>query len=451
MAEWANLPRDLLHLIAKRLDSHFDLLRFRSVCSSWRSSSPSKPLSIFSHLLISPMTGFSEITCAFSLSKRLILQVGLPDSRAQTTSDSWLIKIEKDGSDGIRLINPLTTVKFRHLPPDFPKTIDFSGLRVFELGQEYVLDHHSLGNADPVNTEKAAFCSGKGDDFWLLTKNFAGKLAVYRSQDKKWMIIDDTQSPYHDVTFFDGKFYAVNNTGQTVVVDVANGSLRAMNLAASSEVGGGKKCLVESKGELLLVNTYFSEEYDGRTIRFKVFRLDQREQTWVEIESLDDRLLFLGDYASFSARASDFYGCKENSICFTEISFFSDEMVDDAFWSGTIGVFDLDSGSIGPLSSYSKTIWPPPAWVSSTSDVSNVFVCVVSISSFYMDLACSVFDISFVMHCYIYSSYQTIRACLIVPWKPNCPIRCYINFYVQAYPQNETVQDLKSFNTANGK
>eukprot|EP00261_Vitis_vinifera_P009737 XP_002279526.2 PREDICTED: LOW QUALITY PROTEIN: F-box protein SKIP23-like [Vitis vinifera] len=385
MAEWANLPRDLLHLIAKRLDSHFDLLRFRSVCSSWRSSTPSKPRSIFSHLPILPTTGFSEITWAFYLSKRSILQLGLPDSRAQTTPNSWLIKIEEDPSGVIRLINPLTTFKFRHLPPDFPKTFDFSGLRVFELGQEYVLeymDYRPPGNAylGSLYMEKVAFCSGNGDDFWLLTIHLSGKLAMFRSGDKKWMIIDDMQSPYDDVIFFDGKFYAVDNTGRTVVVDVADGSSPVVNLAASSVFGGDKKVLVESEGELLLVDTYFTMYHDDdehvrwmieRMIHFKVFRLDQREQKWVEIESLGDRLLFLGDDSSFSARASDFYGCKGNSICFTNISFFSDAEEDDASRSGTIGVFDLDSGSIGPLSSYanySKTIWPPPAWVSSTSE-----------------------------------------------------------------------------------
>ncbi|CBI37758.3 unnamed protein product, partial [Vitis vinifera] len=57
------------------------------------------------------------------------------------------------------------------------------------------------------------------------------------------------------------------------------------------------------------------------------------------------------------------------SLYMEKVAFCSEE--DDASRSGTIGVFDLDSGSIGPLSSYanySKTIWPPPAWVSSTSE-----------------------------------------------------------------------------------
>ncbi|KAL6348537.1 hypothetical protein AAG906_013157 [Vitis piasezkii] len=99
MAEWADLPSVLLHLITKRLDSHIDLLRFQSVCKSWRSSTPSKPRSIFSNLPISPMIGFSKINYAFSLSKRSILQLGLPDS-CPNNPNSWLIKIEEDPSEG---------------------------------------------------------------------------------------------------------------------------------------------------------------------------------------------------------------------------------------------------------------------------------------------------------------------------------------------------------------
>ena len=274
---------------------------------------------------------------------------------------------------------------------------------MFELGQEYVLeymDYSPPGNADvgSLYMEKVAFCSGNDnvDDFWLLTIHLSGKLAMFRRGDKKWTIIDDMQSPYDDVIYFDGKFFAVDNTGRTVVVDVADGSSPVVKFGANSVFGGDKKSLVESEGELLLVDTYFSMYLDDddhvrwmieRMIQFKVFKLDQSEHKWIEVESLGDRLLFLGDDSSFSARASDFHGCKGNSICFTNISFFSDAEDEDASRSGTIGVFDLDTGSIGPISSYanySRAIWPPPAWVSLASEVSNVFVCVVCVISIYI-------------------------------------------------------------------
>ncbi|KAK8567931.1 hypothetical protein V6N12_006499 [Hibiscus sabdariffa] len=42
MADWSQLPPELLLLIGKRLEARFDVLRFQSVCSSWRSSVPPK-------------------------------------------------------------------------------------------------------------------------------------------------------------------------------------------------------------------------------------------------------------------------------------------------------------------------------------------------------------------------------------------------------------------------
>ncbi|KAJ6398241.1 hypothetical protein OIU77_019113 [Salix suchowensis] len=39
---WADLPKELLEMISKRLDSLIDVYRFRVVCMSWRS-----PISVF--------------------------------------------------------------------------------------------------------------------------------------------------------------------------------------------------------------------------------------------------------------------------------------------------------------------------------------------------------------------------------------------------------------------
>ncbi|XP_058752467.1 uncharacterized protein LOC131625642 [Vicia villosa] len=40
MLDWSQLPKDLLQLISQKLNSDFYILRFRSLCSSWRLSIP---------------------------------------------------------------------------------------------------------------------------------------------------------------------------------------------------------------------------------------------------------------------------------------------------------------------------------------------------------------------------------------------------------------------------
>uniref|UniRef100_A0A1J3E9I5 Putative F-box/kelch-repeat protein n=1 Tax=Noccaea caerulescens TaxID=107243 RepID=A0A1J3E9I5_NOCCA len=39
MRKWLDLPPKILHSISRQIDNPFDLIHFRSVCSSWQSSS----------------------------------------------------------------------------------------------------------------------------------------------------------------------------------------------------------------------------------------------------------------------------------------------------------------------------------------------------------------------------------------------------------------------------
>lgn len=261
--------------------------------------------------------------------------------------------------------------------------------RVSEVGHEYTLQYinyrpfaNSIGDAGNLYSEKVAFCDLGSDDFAILTIHVSGRLALLKSGDKKWTIIDDMPSPYDDVIFFKGHFYAVDSTGRTVIVDT--GSPMMVKFVADSVFGGDKKLLVDSRGELYMVDKYLSggpeddlgydegfefyEDFDcymsERTVRFEVFKLDRRGEEWVKVESLGDRILFLGDNCTFSASDSDFRGCIGNCILFTN----SGKVEDGVLKSRGIGVFDLESGSIGPLVNYpgfSELFWPPPAWVSS--------------------------------------------------------------------------------------
>lgn len=396
MADWSQLPRELLNLIAEHLVSETDLLRFRSVCTSWRSSFQSKPFPIPAPIL--PNKGISDSSWGFYFSKRTIFRLGLPYPHSQTSpSDGWLIKLEPDGPQRMQFLNPLSRSIFKPLPTNFPKTLDLLHFRISELGNEYTLQYinyrpfaSSIGDAGDVYMEKVAFSSNLSngiEGFVLLTIHVSGKLALLKFGDKKWTIIDDLPSPYDDVIFYEGEFYAVDTTGRTVVVGVENNL--NVNVVADSVFGGDKKILVESCGELFLVDKHlsvgldddlgyeeeveFSEEFDcftsERTVRFEVFKMDGNLKKWVEVKNLGERMLFLGDNCSFSALASDFTGCKGNCI------FFTDPLEDGGLKSRGIGVFDMESGSMEPLanySGYSELFWPPPAWVSSTSTALEV-------------------------------------------------------------------------------
>lgn len=358
-----------------------------------------KTRTLMSRFPFLPNDGISDNTCGFHLSKHSIFLMGLSGTGAETNADRWLIKIEENVPGSMHLLNPLSRLQISPLPEDFPKVLDSSNYRVFELGQEYVLHYvhfrpfgDALSDACNLYMEKIVFTSldSDGHNFVLLTIHVSGKLVMFKSGDKRWTTIkDDVTSPYDDVILFQGNFYAVDCTGRAVLVGLSP----SVSLVANPEFGGDKKFLVESNGELLMVDLHLSlvpepndledgEDYwhsppvfmGEKTVNFKVFKLVREDQKWVEVKNLGDRVLFLSDDCTFSASASDLSGCK-NCIFFTDNFFYTSGEDDEMFKSRAIGVFDLESGSIAPLTDfpeYSKLFWPPPDWLKlRTSGVST--------------------------------------------------------------------------------
>ncbi|KEH19028.1 hypothetical protein MtrunA17_Chr8g0351561 [Medicago truncatula] len=91
---------------------------------------------------------------------------------------------------------------------------------------------------------------------------------------------------------FKDRFCAVNKIGRTV----AFGPGDSVELLTEYVDGGDMKFLVESEGELLLVDIYdphrygFPGEYG---LKLDVFRLDEKEKKWVKLASLGERIIFL--------------------------------------------------------------------------------------------------------------------------------------------------------------
>ncbi|MCH91335.1 F-box protein, partial [Trifolium medium] len=86
VADWSELPKDILNLISERIEDEIDLIRFRSVCSSWRSSSiPNHHINALPFKL--PLLRYYSvnITDPFrSLSKRNIFLIKPPPKQDQT-------------------------------------------------------------------------------------------------------------------------------------------------------------------------------------------------------------------------------------------------------------------------------------------------------------------------------------------------------------------------------
>ncbi|KAK2386310.1 hypothetical protein QL285_060223 [Trifolium repens] len=363
-ADWSQLPKDILLLISQKLNNEFYQLRFRSVCSPWRSSIPKYHLNNLPSKFPDP----SKTSRTFPLSKRSIFLITPPPN--QQTLNPWLIKIGPDSHHQTHLWHPLS--RDTQFPLYYPILMDFNQLSVRDLGREFV-----IGNS--LYTGKVVVCDTwhNGIDrssLFLTILHVTGKLAIFRSGDERWTKIPSISGfPYTDVCVFNGQPMAVDISGQIVVVrpDLS------LDLVVKHGYGGNKKVLVESDGELLLVCGHLSYAWvldaDGEgiyeaeeAVQFDVFRLDEKEKKWLHVKNLGNRVLFLGVDCAFSA---SFIG-NGNCVIFSDAVFRSDHYTELGF-----SVFHLDGRRTSPLSDfpcYSNLFWPAPEWAELRVDNSRV-------------------------------------------------------------------------------
>ncbi|XP_010490520.1 PREDICTED: F-box protein SKIP23-like [Camelina sativa] len=193
-----------------------------------------------------------------------------------------------------------------------------------------------------------------------------------------------------DVILFNGCFFAVEKNGRTFSLHLS--SLR-LTLAANPVFGdaydgdGDKKFLIESSsgGDMLLVDMISRQldlddlsdfEYDDVedhgnaiattdiTLKIRVFRFVQRDQSWVQVKDLGDRMLFLADSSTFSASASDTLPLYGASVFFHGFIFNGTDL--GSIGDKDVAVCDFRSQKMKLVRQhpqYANLFWPPPSWI----------------------------------------------------------------------------------------
>jgi hypothetical protein len=152
---------------------------------------------------------------------------------------------------------------------------------------------------------------------------------------------------------FKWRIYAVNVFGRTFLV----GPESSVELVQPSVADATQKLLVESEGKLLLVNMH--ESYPN-FFGIDLFQLDEKENEWVKLRDIGDRVLFLGSGCSFSAYASELALPKGNCVVFID---------DSVLCIGNVGygkcIFHLDQDQLSHMSEYPEyfNLFYPPEWI----------------------------------------------------------------------------------------
>ena len=369
--DWSALPMELLPLIGRAVQARIDVVRLRSVCASLRTSIP--PLRGISPPLLLPFPfSINSAGGQSFLSQSSIYRLEPLDDNpnlSTCSSKGWLVKVEEYEPGRVRLLNPLSSLRIRFFPDSFPKVINLLDFRVVEVGKAYKLQHSNGMNIAGVDKlllfPNSAWTSCV--EYKLIFGLFhEGKLGYVKYGDKNWTFVDDNNFYCDDITVYKGQSYVVDGLG---IVSWIDSSMKLIQFSPPLPLCalGNHKHLVESCGELYVVDRFFDRErrfgHDLRrhivcpkTVNFEVYKLDQEWGRWVMVKNLGDQVFILGNDCSFSVSATEFSGCKGNCIYFTD--------------EKNIGAFYLGNQKIDKILDYGAQchpFWPPPSWLSSKS------------------------------------------------------------------------------------
>ncbi|KAF3958239.1 hypothetical protein CMV_016823 [Castanea mollissima] len=176
------------------------------------------------------------------------------------SSKGWLVKVEEYEPGRVRLLNPLSSLRIRFLPDSFPKVINLLDFRVVEIGKAYKLQHSSGMNIADVDKlllfPNSAWTSCV--EYKLIFGLFhEGKLGYVKYGDKNWTFVDDNNFYCDDITVYKGQPYVVDSLG---IVSWIDSSMKLIQFLPPLCGLGNQKHLVESCGELYVVDRFFDGE-----------------------------------------------------------------------------------------------------------------------------------------------------------------------------------------------
>ncbi|KAK2368751.1 F-box protein SKIP23 [Trifolium repens] len=221
MADWSLLPTELLQLISQKLNSDFYLLRFRSVCSTWRSSIPNYPPNHHLPFKLPPLPLYTDNSICYLLKHTIFLikptTIPIPH-QPQQILQPLLIRIGPNKNGKIHLWHPLDLDY--HLPFHFPDEVvvfDFNHISIVDLGHVFVLEGRDCPRYDKV---VAATYPGEQQPH-IVTYGYARDACnIFRpGYDDDWMEIPNLSMCYFgDICNFKGRTCVADDVGETVMV-----------------------------------------------------------------------------------------------------------------------------------------------------------------------------------------------------------------------------------------
>ena len=242
--EWSDLPKELLPTIGKSLDTRIDIVRFRSVCNSWRSSIPSNNSPGFPLKFPNPYspTSSTQAQAPAYLCESTIYRIQRLNP-STSSNKAWLVKVEQDSNSGgkLRFFDPISNRRTRY--PN--KTLNLLDFRVIELTKAYTLRYKVRAGSTTSTNEIEQVVSVRDSSILCVTKVVmfpnspwtnvndsavfvifgAGILGFAKSAAESLTVVDDNDVvEYDDIIVYKGQFYVIDTLGNISWID--NSSLK---------------------------------------------------------------------------------------------------------------------------------------------------------------------------------------------------------------------------------
>ncbi|XP_015889781.2 F-box protein At2g26160-like [Ziziphus jujuba] len=352
--DWSELPTEILSTIGNRLDSPMDFLRFRSICNPWRSSiTRFHPISLPSPLKFPCPFGTGQD--AF-LSETTIYRTKPPphndDHNSYLSKSCLVIFDETEPRNHPHWIRQIINDDNNN---NFPQILSLLDFPMLKIGKSNTLNYLNFSSSMTVVSKVIRYPDttslADSEDCTIFIIYDGGKLGFAKYGDQSPTLVDDKITDYNDLIVYKGQLYVVDKWGTVWWIQFP--SLKLTQFSPSLLGSGGRKHLVESCGELYVVDRYLDVDQNqgqdpnhhrritihrrrqgpllrrinteirgdlawGKTVDFKVYKLDETWGKWVEATDLGDQAFILSGDISFSVFVSDFDTCKGNCIYFKD-------------------------------------------------------------------------------------------------------------------------------------
>ncbi|KAJ3684630.1 hypothetical protein LUZ61_013794 [Rhynchospora tenuis] len=302
--DWSSLSPDLLHIICSKLIDIGDFVHVRAVCKAWHSSaSLPDPSSRLPWILVnreSRETGHLQFYSLFSGSTYTV--------HVQQASDAWIFRATRSSlllckgrEASLSLLNPFVA-KETSLPPlkgkiryPFPRTIVRNP--VINKDQIMIMSHPS---GESGRRTLSLVTSRPTDGDWTVTE------------------LNGTYKRFGEWTYYNGMCFAIQTLdGCMMVSDPVTGNLVSkIPDFKRRDNGVFQDYLVESGGKLLRIGIENSKNIEQLSLDVYVLDVQEERYRWLEIEDIDNHILFLDKGGGFCLTSSEFHGIRGNCIYF---------------------------------------------------------------------------------------------------------------------------------------